>query len=125
MRDLTSRTIQEINELVQKYKHVLEISGIKTIDNIKIFAVVIDIAIKHIEEKHSNINTDLKAWSVVAVKKSLNKLKTENDVKELIDDFIEYYNAEFEQYLATMCEYPLIDLECDFVHRFVQKRKRQ
>lgn len=124
MTDLTNRSVQEVNELIQKYAPLLEVSNVKTVPDAQIMAIVIDIAIKHIEEKHKNIKKDLKAWSVVALKQNLKKLKTDNDVKKIIDEFIEYYNNEFEKYRATMCDYPLIDLECHFVHTFTHKKNR-
>mgnify|MGYP001022825929 CR=1 FL=1 len=122
MTDLTNRTAHEVNELIQKYAPVLEVSGVKTVIDAQILVILVDIAVKYIQEKYNNISTDLKAWSVVAVKQSRKKIKTEADVKKIIDDFIEYYKTEFEQYRATMCDYPLVDLECNFVHSFTHKK---
>ena len=122
MTDLTNRTAQEVNELIQKYAPVLEVSGIKTVIDAKILVILVDIAVKYIEEKYANLNTELMALSVVAVKESQKKIKNEADVKKIVDDFIEYYKTEFEQYRAMMCECPQIDLECNFVHSFTHKK---
>ena len=66
MIDLTSKSVDEINELIQKYIGVLEL--IKDKKHIPYLAVVISVGIKHIKENYDDLILDWKAWSIINLK---------------------------------------------------------
>lgn len=121
MTDLTNRKVEEVNALLQKYTPILEVSNIKTLQDAQIFVIIIDVAIKHIEEKHRELDKDWKAWSVVALKKQFKKLHTEEEVKASIDDFVEYHKTEYQNYIGEMNGFGY-DLQSGFVHRYITKK---
>jgi hypothetical protein len=102
MIDLTNRTIDEINELIQKYISVLEL--IKQQKQIPYLAIVIDVGIKYVKEKYQDLELDWKAWSIVYLKHKYlrGKIKKESDIPNLIDDFIKYYKDKYKSYVDNL-----------------------
>ncbi|MCK9416729.1 hypothetical protein M0Q97_08750 [Candidatus Dojkabacteria bacterium] len=98
MIDLTNNNTEDINVLVQKYTSVLQVSNLNTIDEIRLLAKIIDEAIKYIANNHSELTIDLKIWSILVLKNIINKIKTDDDVKKYIDEFVEYWGKKYEKY---------------------------
>jgi hypothetical protein len=125
MTDLTNRSAQEANELVQKYTLLLEYSGVRTVIDAQLFAIMLDVAIKYLQENHKDLNSDWKAWSVIVLKKQFKKIRTEEDIKKTIDNFIEYYQNEYQNFIDDLgmfaSEY---DRDLGFVSRFLHKKNR-
>jgi arginyl-tRNA synthetase len=98
MLNITNKSDEEINALITKYTNILEIFKPETKPYI---AYLIDICVNHFKENYKNLNNYWKAWSVVVVKKYFDSVKTEADVKKIIDDFILFHTAKYQQY----CDY--------------------
>lgn len=120
MIDLTSKTVDEINSLVQKYATILVLLEPKEQAH---FAAILEVAIPYIKDNYSDLNTDWKAWAVVSLKKQHHKIHKESDIKKLIDDFIEYYKTEYQNYIDNLGMYASeYDRDCGFVHAFLNKK---
>ncbi len=118
--DLTNKSVDEINGLIQKYASVLEL--LKPQDQ-PYFAYIVDIAIKHIETSHKNLTADWKAWSVFVLKKQHIKIKNESDINKIIDDFIEYWKKEYKEYCDSLGVFATeYDRDRGFVYKYIEKK---
>jgi hypothetical protein len=122
MIDLTNKSVDEINGLIQKYAQVLETVPHK---EQPYFAYIMDIAVNHIETNHKNLNSDWKAWSTFVLRKLHGKIKTESDIKKIIDDFVEYQKNEYRKYcddlVISLNDY---DKDRGFVYKYIWKKNR-
>ena len=98
MIDLTSKTKEEIDTLMNEYQ------GFWT-DMPKIGLLVqeiytIDLAVKYLkEEKHKDLNNDLKTWCVILIKRIFKNINIEEDMHAEINKFIEYFNDKHQKYV--------------------------
>lgn len=122
MIDLTNKSVEEINGLIQKYAPLLELT--KNKKEIPYLAYVLDIAIKHIETNHNEKHKDQKAWAATIVRSQYldGKIKRESEITQIIDEFFQYIEDELERYLSNMVG---TDLEAGFAHQFMEKKNRQ
>lgn len=125
MIDLTNKSVEEINGLIQEYAPLLELTKYRK--DIPYLAYVIDIAIKHIETKHKEADVDQKAWAVCAVRwQYLNgKILNDSDITSTIDEFFQYVKDELISFTSNMIAVSQYDLEAAFVHHFLHKKNRQ
>lgn len=100
MIDLTNKTVDEINATIQKYSSVLELFVKSRQEYIPILAYVFDMSVNYINKHHENLTADWKIWTVIVVKKYFfqNKIKTETDIGDVINDFIKYFEDEYQNY---------------------------
>lgn len=122
MIDLTNKTIDEINGLIQKYAPLLELT--KNKKEISYLAYVLDVAIKYIEANHKEKHKDQKAWAATIVRWQYldGYIKKESDIIETIDEFFQYVNDEFQAYAGNMVAVSPHDLETGFAFQFVLKK---
>jgi hypothetical protein len=124
MIDLTNKTVEEVNALIQKHAPVLELFVKHHEKQIPILAYVFDLAINHIKTNHIDLTIDWKVWSVFVVGKYFlgNKIVNESDISKTIDDFIVYWKAEYQEYCDGLgmfaSEY---DRDRGFVYVFLNK----
>lgn len=105
MTDLTNRDVHEINSLMKKYSFLFP--DMLNKNELPIYCVMFDVAINHINSKHSHRNDDIKSWSVLLIKilydtnepVDFNKLPNEQDIRELIDNFVTYYDNKYDKYI--------------------------
>ena len=121
MIDLTNKTTDELNALIQKYASILE--TIKPKDQ-PYLAVVIDVAYRYLTEKYPNLSPDWKAWNVVALKLQLDKIRYESDIANMIDDFIEYYTKGHQNHVSNSVAVSEYDRDFAFVHSYTHKKNR-
>lgn len=123
MIDLKSKTVDEINELIQKYSPVLEL--IKEKGHRPYLAYVYDVGINHIKEHHNGLSSDWKAWAVFVINENYwrNKITNESDIIKTINDFIVYYNNEYQNYIDDLAVFSN-DFTRDkgFVLKFLHKK---
>lgn len=120
MIDLTNRTIEEVNGLIQKYAAVLEL--VKPPQQQPYLAVIIDVGIKHVKEKHQDLPLDWKIWSIIFTKnKYLNgKVSKESEIPEIIDDFIQHYKDNYKEYVDSLGLYASdFDRDYGFIFRYM------
>lgn len=101
MIDLTNRNVDEINALIQKYVKVLEL--IKP-QYQPYMAVIIEIAVNHLQEKHTDLPIDWKSWSIVVLKNKYFKgfVHKEEDIPGMIDVFIKHFKDEYAEYIQQL-----------------------
>lgn len=120
MIDLTNRTVDEVNELIQKYAFVLEL--IRPPQHIPYLAVIIDIGVKYIQEKHRDLELNWKSWSMVYIKNKYKKgkINKESDIPDLIDEFINHYKNEYSDYIQQIgMSASEIDRDYGFVCKYI------
>jgi hypothetical protein len=124
MIDLTNKSIDQINTLIQKYTPVLELYVRHHEKHIPILAHIIDLAVNHTKTNHNDLTLDWKVWSVFVVEKNYfnNKINNESDIGKTIDDFIVYWKAEYQGYCnglgMSASEY---DRDRGFVYKYLDK----
>lgn len=121
MLDLTNIAMHELDLLVEKYLPVLnEIhTGDKNLD-IYQCAYAIDIVVSYIQKSHATINADIKSWTVIAIIKLLkhDKINCSNDVTQYVDEFIDYWNSNYDNYIK---QYTIYSSEFERDHGLVVK----
>lgn len=131
MTDLINKVDKIINDdinsiqiLVTKYTPVLR--EIKIEKNIPYVAYIIDTSINYINAKYVNLSKDWKAWSVIVVKNLFldGKIKKEKDIPNIIDDFVGYYNAEYEKYCEDIISATEFDRDNGFMFKYMRLKKR-
>ena len=116
--------VDSIKVLVTKFTSVLQETKIEK--NIPYLAYVINVSINHINVKHKKLSKDWKAWSVIVVKNLFlkGKIIKEDDILNVIDDFVEYYTAEYNDYCEKIIAATEHDRDCGFVFKYENKKNR-
>ena len=116
--------MEKINELQVKYASFVDV-----IDNKKQYLPIIytiDIAIKYVKEIYKDIDIDLAGWTIVAIKRLLEKevLINEEEITKEVDNFISHYTNNFQLFIndIAICSNDY-DKECGFIGEYVHKRK--
>lgn len=123
MIDLTNKSVEDVNLLIQKYAAVLEVSKVKTINDAQILVIVIDEGVKYVNDKYNEISTDLKTWCILVLKHKISKIKTDTDVKKIIDKFIQYWNTEYQNYCNDLgMSASDFDRDYGFIQTFMHKK---
>lgn len=128
MIDLTNKTVENVDTLIKLYAPVLDILGVKTIEEIQIFAIIFDISVKHIKEKHNDLDVDWKAWSVVVVKKThtLKKFEYVENIITTIDEFITYWRINYNNYCDNLAIFASeFDRDFGFVYKYLHEKNQQ
>ncbi|MBN1637323.1 MAG: hypothetical protein JW866_00015 [Ignavibacteriales bacterium] len=126
MIDLTNRTVEEVQALIQKYGQLLEVSDIKNHNDIPILAIIIDIGINHINDNYKDIPKDWKAWSMVVVKGMFYEGKVNNikDIKTIIDEFIFFWKSDYEKYCDDTIAVNEYERDRGFAYKYIWNKKR-
>jgi hypothetical protein len=129
MTDLINKIDKQIKNdnnsiqiLVDKFSVLLEETKDKK--NQLYLAYIIDFCVNNINENHKNLSKDWKAWSVVVVKNLYleGKIKKEIDISNIINDFIEYYFLEYENYYNDVISVTKYDRDYSFVSKYINKK---
>lgn len=124
MIDLTNRTTEEVNGLIQKYTSLLEVADLKKQDDVPILAIIFDVGISYIKTTHNNLSKDLKGWIMIALKHKYydGKIKTEEDIRKIIDDFIDFWKAEYKKYCNDIVSASDYDRDNGFLFKYLLKK---
>jgi len=124
MTDLTNRRAEEVNALIQKYATLLEVTDAKKREDLPILAIIFDVGINYIKTTYNDLSRDWKAWSMFVVKHKYNngKIKTEEEVRKTIDDFIAFWKAEHKNYCNDIISTTEYDRDREFIFRFLLKK---
>jgi len=101
MIDLTSKTKEEINALMNEYQGLW--ADMPKIDELIQEVYLIDLAFKYLKEM--DIDKDLKTWSVLLIKRLFRTINIEEDVHVEIDKFIKYHNTLYKKYVDELVMY--------------------
>jgi hypothetical protein len=74
MIDLTSKTPEELNTLIQKYLPVLQEIKVSPVLYSQL-AYIFDVATKYIIEKHNDLTPEWKSWCMVVLRELFTKSK--------------------------------------------------
>ena len=122
MNDLINNiSLEALNSLVTYFTPLLELIKIDSVEQMHEIVVVFNIAINYIKEKYNYLSKNIKSWAIIVVKKIYydNRIKTEDDIKEIIDKFIDYWKSEYEKY----CDDIISSNEFNRDHGFILKFK--
>jgi hypothetical protein len=122
VRLLTQEELEQLKKLHEKYSDLVKfIFYAYTYE----FAYVLEIGIEHIKNKHSTLPVDFKAWSMVLLKNMLeDKLLNLNNITTTIDEFVEYYNNEYNEYLQDIISVNDFERDRGFMTRFLNRKKQ-
>jgi hypothetical protein len=89
-------------------------------------AHIFDIATKYILEKHNELTPEWKSWCMLVLKElfTKNKISNDLDVINIIDDFVNEYNLNYESYCSYMSSANEYDQQRGFVHAYILKMGR-
>jgi len=123
MKDLISKTPEELNTLIQKYLPVLQQIKVSPVLYPQL-AYIFDVATKHILEKHNELTPEWKSWCMVVLKELFTKSKINNDldITNIIDDFVNEYNLNYESYCSYISSANEYDQQRGFVHVYILKK---
>jgi hypothetical protein len=122
MIDLTNRTVEEINGLIQKYAQALEV--IKYPEHVPYLALIIDAGVNYLKATYNQMTVDWKSWIIVLLKELyLRKLiKTDKDIPKEIDNFIIYHNQNYENYIKDIVAASDYDRDRGFIYLYLNKK---
>ena len=94
-----------VNDLIVKYTPILE--QLKEKDRTYEILSVLDYTINYVKNKYPNLNKDLKTWSTIVTKNMffVGKIKLISDIDIIVDEFVLYWNNEYENYLNNIGVY--------------------
>ena len=121
---LVKNDVDSVQAIVNKYTSVLQ--GTLPEKNIPYLAVIINTCVHHLNDKHKDLDADWKAWSVLLIKKLFedNKLKKEEDIHLVIEEFLEYKEKEYEKYCKNIISVTEYDRDRGFLYKFYWKKNR-
>ena len=121
MIDLTNRTTEDVNKLIQKYATLLEVADMKKQDDAPLLAIIFDVGINFIKANHNDLTKDWKAWSMVVIKYKYyeGKIKTEDDIRKIIDGFVNFWKAEYKKYCSDTFSATEYDRDRGFIHKYL------
>ena len=95
MLDLTNKNV---DELIHKHIHLLQ--DLHKINHPQM-AYILEIAIPYIQEKHTPLKPEWKAWIIMTLKKlhESNKLDNDEDIKKHVDGFVTFANSDYEKHV--------------------------
>jgi hypothetical protein len=125
MTDLTSKTPEELNTLIQKYLPVLQQIKVSPVLYPQL-AYIFDVATKYILEKHNELTPEWKTWTMFVLKElfTKSKIRSDLDVTNIIEDFVNEYNLNYESYCSYMVSASDYDQQRGFVHSYILKKGR-
>lgn len=125
MIDLTSKTPEELNTLIQKYLSVLQQVKAKP-EQYPQLAYIINIAVQYFAIHHMDLPNDWKTWCTLVLKELClkDKINSEIDITDIIEDFINEYNLNYESYCSYMASANEYDQQRGFVHAYILKKGR-
>jgi hypothetical protein len=125
MIDLTNKTPEELNTLIQKYLSVLQEVKAKPEQYVQL-AYIINIAVQYFAIHHMDLPNEWKTWCTLALKELClkNKINSEIDITDIIEDFVNNYNLNFESYCSFMISASEYDQQRGFVHTYILKKGR-
>jgi cupin superfamily acireductone dioxygenase involved in methionine salvage len=120
MIDLKDKNTEE---LIQKHQSILGL--IKNPNEWPQYAGVIDVGINHIKSKYNNVDLNWKTWASAILIKNASYLKSEKEVIDLIDNFLDYVKTNYQFYVDDL-GMSVNDYEKDrgFVYRFLDANKQ-
>ncbi len=117
-------TLETVNlpELVIKYLKLID-----TILDEKIkseLAYVIDLSIGYIKKTYGGLSKERKSWLIMVVRNQYlkNKINSDEGIIELIDDFVEYHEIGYENFINESEGFgDVYDKDENFMYKFLKQ----
>jgi hypothetical protein len=127
MTDLTSNVlnleIKDLQILLAKYSPIIEL--IKEKDKIPHLVYIFEYTINYINSKHNTLTKDWKTFTTIVVKNQFlnKKIQSESDIENTIDDFVLYWNAEYQNYIDDLALFDNeIDRDLGFCNKYISQK---
>jgi hypothetical protein len=123
MIDLTNKTTEEVNALIQKYAPVLELFA-RQQNHIPYLAVIIDTGVNYLKATYNEMTVDWKSWIIVLLKELYMRksIKSEADISKEVDAFIIYHNENYENYIKDVVAVSDYDRDRGFIYLYLNKK---
>lgn len=123
MIDLTSKTPEEINALIQKHFAALHESKF-AVEHYLQLAYIIEVATTYLKENPHDLTPEWKAWCMIVLRDMYkkNKINKDSDITDIIVDFVNHYNLNYESYCSYMVSANEYDQQRGFVHGYILKK---
>lgn len=121
MIDLINKTNDEINSILNKYQSLYYDLPTKSVEFVNL-VYTIHLAFTFLN-KDNKLSLDLKTWSVLLIKRIFKTINTEDDVINEIDNFLKYYNAEYENYINNIAFFSNeFDRDYSFLTKYIRTK---
>jgi len=113
---------ENTDELLQNYSNILELIPNKK--NHSNLAIIFDNGIKYIKKHYGDLDIDWKTWSLLYLKYKYfnNEIKKESDIYKLINDFINYYKENYNNYINDIVVFSDdFDKNLEFLYKYMRK----
>jgi len=97
MINISDKTEEELNTLIQKYASVLQL--VRDRQQIPHMALILDHAVTYINENHSDLDGYWKTWLIIVIKSFYGDINAKEDVNKIIDKFLDYQKNQYQSYL--------------------------
>jgi hypothetical protein len=123
MINISHKTPEEINALIQKYASVLQQVKANP-EQYPQLAYIINIAIQYFAIHHMDLPNDWKTWCTLVLKELClkDKINSEVDITDIIEDFVNNYDLNYETYCSYMVSVSDYDQQRGFVHGYILKK---
>lgn len=125
MIDLSNKTNEDINAIIQKYQKIVEVIYMKYPNEFPYLITAIDLGVNYVNTKYNEIDPLWKTMCMLLIKIKYRDVNSETDINNIIDEFITHITNEYTQYSAAIelsaSEY---DLCYQFVCQYINDSKR-
>lgn len=121
---INNNEIDYFQNLVDAYKSAVSQYTFRNTDELRKFLVIVDIAVKHLKSNHDNLSDYWKAFTIIMLKKLLEKLIDDTDIINYIEEFLEYHKSHYAVYVDDLAwSSSDFDRDYGFVMKFVNNYK--
>ena len=104
MIDLTNNTSVNVDELIDKYKHVLTLCKYANDETIPSLAYILYHIENYVKNKYDSYDTDAKVWMVISVLDEINDCGDDilEKLESIVDTFVTYYDDNYFKYCENI-----------------------
>lgn len=120
--ELIKNKDKSINEIIKKFSPVLD--KVKYKENIPYLSYIIYLGVNYINNNKIKLSIEWKAWSIVVLKHLFikGKILKEDDIVNIINDFIGYYKQDYENYCEDIIAATEFDRDYGFVLKYINQK---
>lgn len=119
---LIKENTESVQVLLNRYSSIQEY--IKPERQFPYYAFIVDICVNHLKANHNKLTKDWKTWSVLLIVKlyDAGKIKTDEDIINTINEFVDYWKAEYMDFCNNIISTTEYDRDRGFMYRFLFKK---
>lgn len=113
--------MEEKEDLIVKYNIILEL--IKDHKQHSNLAILFELSIKYLKERYKEYDTSVKISGVYIIKELYMKglITSDNQAINIIDDFIIYYDKNYEVFIKDYNNNNIFDINMLFIKNYINK----